>query len=244
MDTTSTPRRITSAVELELGDEARPILVRWTSRREGESAFGSGGHSYALRTASGVVLVDPYRIDGEVGGRIARLIDAMSEGSRPIAILCTDSWHERAAYDVRAARGIPIWLPRAGASEMDGQPDHLYDESTALPAGIRGTHLEDLLGNTALLARATTGESVLFAGDCILGGSGETGHWRETVGMNLWLTGRHERDAFARRFGRLLDLDVDLLCTAHGHPAVFRDGPLDLLRRALDAGQHRQMEYR
>jgi hypothetical protein len=80
---------------------------------------------------------------------------------------------------------------------------------------------------------------VLFTGDVILGQlnpeDGRADHWRRAPGLYLWLHGPGERARFRAVFGRVLEEDFDLVCSAHS--VVLRDAPKAALARALATGR-------
>jgi hypothetical protein len=223
---------------VELGTAAAPVLVRWTTRGAAEDHAYAGRHAYALRTAAGVVLVDPDFVSPDAAGHLDALLRRMMDGRAPLAVLLTSSWHERAAYVFGRRLAVPVWLPAGGTAEMEGQPDHLFGEGTALPGGARATEIDPTFaGDTVLLLQALTGERVLFSGDAVLGGSGRPGHWREHPGAHVWLYGTPTVDLLRERFTPLLSLEIDLLYSAHGGPVPLRDAPIARLAALLERGQ-------
>ncbi len=228
---------IDTQLHVELGTSSAPALVRWTSRYPADQHAFAGRHCYALQTPDGLVLVDPDRVTPAAAAAFGALLDRMSHGRPPVAIVLTNSWHERAAYRFRDRLGVPVWLPAWGTEEMEGQPDHLFRATDALPGGLTAIEIDTTFaGDIVLLAEAPTGERVLFGGDAILGGSGRPGHWRERAGLHLWLYGSPTVDVLRERFAPLRSLAVDLIYSAHGAPVPFRDHPIALLRCVLDEG--------
>ena len=237
-DDSATP--IDTQLHVELGTPSAPALVRWTSRYSTDQHAFAGRHCYALQTPDGVVLIDPDRVTPAAAAEFGALLDRMSHGSHgrpPVAIVLTNSWHERAAYRFRDRLGVPVWLPAWGTAEMEGRPDHLFRATDALPGGLTAIEIDTTFaGDTVLLAAAPTGERVLFGGDAILGGSGRPGHWRERAGLHLWLYGSPTVEVLRERFAPLRSLAVDLIYSAHGAPVPFRDHPIARLRCVLDEG--------
>jgi glyoxylase-like metal-dependent hydrolase (beta-lactamase superfamily II) len=90
-------------------------------------------------TPDGAVLIDPSEPAEADRRRWEQLV--MPGGRPPIATLLTSSWHERSCYVLRDRYGIPVWLPAAGAADMDeahdAPPEHLFDDMSALPGGLR-----------------------------------------------------------------------------------------------------------
>jgi hypothetical protein len=191
--------------------------------------------AYAVRTGAGPVLIDP---EVAAPGDWRCLLALM--GQRPVATALTSAWHERAAYRLRDAHGIPVWAPAAGAAELEGRPDHLYGDGTALPGGLRAVGIDArYAGDTVLRWTAPGGPGVLFTGDVVLEQLNpedpRADHWRRAPGLYLWLHGTGGRARFRAAFGRLLDEDFALVCSAHS--VVLRDAPKAALARALATGR-------
>ncbi len=114
-----------ASMVVELGTESAPALIRWSVR---------GRASYWLRTAQGPVLIDPQVSDSS---GIEQSLALPEEA--PIATVLTNDWHERDAYRLHDRWGTPVWAPTAGlperGGELEGTPDHVYEEGTALPGG-------------------------------------------------------------------------------------------------------------
>ena len=192
---------------------------------------------FAIRTPQGPVLIDPHVPDSESVEWVAGLM-----GQPPVASVLTASWHERSAYAIRDRYGAPVWLPRAGVPEMEGHADHLYDESTPLPAGLRAITVDDTYaGDTLLLWTAADVDhpGVLFTGDAVLAGldpdDPRSDHWRRQPGLYLWLHGPGDVTRLRDRFARLLDEDFDTICSAHS--VVIQDQPKTQLARLLERGR-------
>ncbi len=115
----------------------QPALVRWSTW----TSKGMYFDCYAIRTPSGPVLIDPQVPEAESVEWVVGLMGG--EAGVPVASVLTASWHERSAYEIRERYGTPVWLPRGGVEEMEGQPDHLYDESASLPAGLRAITVDE-----------------------------------------------------------------------------------------------------
>lgn len=75
-------------------------------------------------------------------------------------------------------------LPERGG-ELEGRPDHAYEDGTRLPGGLRA-------GDHVLLWPAPGGACVLFTGDA-LNGQVELALARETQGNIPWTTKRCAR---------------------------------------------------
>jgi hypothetical protein len=227
-------------VDVVLGTEARPHLIRWAvTQSERYSPFVS----YALRTTGGWVLVDPEAPDDPSTERLRHLVD-----SRPVATVLTSDGHERACYQARERWGTPVWGPRVleGSPERgvgyDGTPDHLYEENTPLPGGLRAIKVAGLWGGDhALLWTAPGGEHVLFAGDLVNGqvdlDLAREDHYRREPGLDFGARPQYDerhpdKSALKDSLDRLLQEEIDLICGAHGTP--YRDDPKVAIRRLRD----------
>ena len=238
-------------VIVEVGTEAAPVVVRWCTRRgqdfiDPQMPMRSGAvgvyDSYALRTPDGWVLVDPDRPGADAAAGLWGLI-----GTRPVAILLTNDWHERDAYALRAAHGAPVWAAAAGwperGGELEGRPDHPFEDGATLPGGVRALRVDGLrAGDTAFRWRAPTGERVLFTGDAVNGPADPAltrpGHPRLEArlyfgGRPTYLARHRDPARFLRSVRRLLDEATDLLCAAHSRP--LRDDPGGALARLVHA---------
>jgi hypothetical protein len=223
-------------LHFELGSAAEPILVRVTSlHRDRKSGRFGSRHGYILYSSQGTVLIDPTEPTPDVQAAFDALATRPSAG--PLATVVTSSWHERSSYLMRERLGAAVWLPRAGVAEKEGEPDHLYDENTTLPGGLRAMTIDDrFAGDTALYWTAPGGERVLFGGDVVIGGSAMPGHWRREPGIHLYMFGPLDEDRFLSSFSRLLDEPVDMVCSAHGSPMPFRDDPNGTIERLVKEG--------
>jgi glyoxylase-like metal-dependent hydrolase (beta-lactamase superfamily II) len=183
----------------------------------------------------------------QIGSSLAedakRLLSAL--GAQPRATVLTNDWHERSCYAIRDLWGTPVWAPAAGlperGGELDGRPDHVYEEGTALPAGLRAFKIEAAwAGEHVLLWRALTGEGVLFTGDAINGQlpeqHPEPDNWRRAPGLYLgvppfyilWLTDPAQLQASLKR---AMVEPFEVICGSHARP--YRDHPREALAQLL-----------
>ena len=233
----------TTWVRVEAGTEAQPMLVRWSTFLP-PSPDGIGGAvylAYALATPEGPVLVDPVWPATDSAERLQDLVRRM--GGRPTASLLTNEMHERDAYAARDRWNIPVWAPAAGAGEYEGRPDYTYREGDPLPGGVRAISIEGPFpGDTCLHWRAADGTGILFTGDAVLGyrdeqdprpftGGAEPGLFLHGVGAHP--RGVQDVGRFTASLRRLLDLEFDVVCAAHGRPYV--GGAKAALALLLDA---------
>ena len=211
---------------VELGTPAAPALVRWSVPRP--QAKPSRTEGYALLGSGGPVLVDPPDPGEAALERLRALL-----GEPPRATVLANDWHERACYRLRDRWGTPVWAPAAGlperGGELEGRPDHTYEEGTPLPGGLRALKLEGglSLGEHLLMWRAPTGDGVLFTGDVVNGQAPERqpqlDDWRRAPGLYVGvgyipvsLVADPPRLQAALR--RALAEDFELLCRAHARP--------------------------
>jgi hypothetical protein len=154
-----------------------------------------------------------------------------------VATVLTSDWHERGCYALRERWGTPVWAPAAGlrerGGELDGRPDHTYEEGTRLPGGLRARKIDGAFPGEHVLAwEAPSGGRALFVGDSLAGQVGpdhpDPAHWGRAPGLYLGVVDRYlwwlpDPERLRTSLRRLLDDpgDVDLLCSAHAPP--FRD---------------------
>ena len=209
-----------------IGTESRPVLLRWSV------AVGQAYQdSYALFSARGQSLIDPALPDASSRFALERYFY-----DYPVATLLTSAWHERAAYEVRGAYGVPVWSPEAGKAEMEGRPDHLFTAGDKLPCGVEAIAIDEgFAGDSALLWEAPGGAKVLFTGDAVMGGldpdAAASDHWRRQPGLYAYMHGEPDPERFRRSLGHLLNYDFDILCSAHSPPVA--DRPKESLARLL-----------
>ena len=228
-----------SRVVVELGTETEPLLIRFSvgPPPTGISSFDS----YALRTDSGWIFIDPVQPTRDAAERLARLIR-----ERPVATVLPQDGHERFCYAVREQWGTPVWGPKPGVGQRpvgyQGKPDHLYTEGDALPGGLRAIKLVGLARTDhALWWQPPDDERFLFTGD-VLNGQVDTDlarpdHYRREPGMYFGsqprYVERHANPAALRAsVERLLDLEFDAIAGSHARP--FRDDARGALARLLE----------
>ena len=226
---------VRTQVWIESGTEEAPGLVRWSSKGPVRGGRAAGRLSYALRTPDGTVFIDPEWWSPDEADRLAGLVERMGT---PGAGVVTSSWHERASYLFGEHYGIPVWLPRAGTAEMEGEPDRLFGEGDALPGGMRAVEIDDgFAGDVVFHWRTPGGRHVLFGGDVLLGGSGQPGHWREAPGLYAYMFRNPPEDVFRARLRRLLALEFDAIYSAHNEGPPFTEGAKQRLARLIEEGE-------
>lgn len=188
------PTAVASSVE-----EVVPNVWHWRVRDE--RIGGGWGCSHAVVLGAGGVLIDPHRLDDEPFARLGPIT----------AIVLTTSSHQRAAWSLRRELGVPVYLP-AAAREVDEEPDERYAEGDALPAGLQAVFTPGA-GTTqhSLLLRRDAG--VLFTPDLFV---------RVPKGPLEWVPFEymHDPEEAKRSAARLLELEFDALCMAHGAPVA------------------------
>ena len=213
---------LTIRTYVELGTSAQPVLVRWSTWGTRHGNYDS----YAVILPEGPVLIDPVDPLAESGGELWPLL-----GRPPQATVLTNDYHERDAYVIRERWGTPVWAPAAGlparGGELEGQPDHLYEDGQTLPGGLRAIKIAGkFAGDTVLAWQAPTGERVLFTGDAINGEFNPDNPLvhprRGAPGLYLGAGPFYLRDldveALKASLRPILSGRVDLLCGAHGQP--------------------------
>lgn len=159
--------------------------------------------SYLIDEPDGAVAIDPQelapRLEAEVQERIAHIV-------------LTNHFHERAAAILQRRWEAQVWAPAADVAELEAvTPDHLYDEATELPAGLRATALGGIsAGEYALLWPRERG--VLFVGDAL----GTTSYWIPEAGR----LGAHPRLRPPQLLRRLLEVEFASLTVGHGEPIL------------------------
>jgi hypothetical protein len=137
-------------VSIDLGTDIRPQLIRWSTWLP-VAASGGTHESYALLTVDGPVLIDPHQPADYAADLLWALL-----GQLPTATVLTNDWHERDSYSLRERFGTQVWAPAAGqparGGDLEGRPDHYYEEGVVLPGGLRATKIEGRMpGDTMLL---------------------------------------------------------------------------------------------
>jgi glyoxylase-like metal-dependent hydrolase (beta-lactamase superfamily II) len=160
------------------------------------------------------VLIDPLPLEE----------DDLAGLGRPAAICLTAGSHQRAAWDLRARHGTPVWAP-AGARGLEERPDALFTPGDLLPGGLRALACPGPFGpHHALLAPEA---GALFVGDLLLR--------PDPQGSFVFPPARHMADPGRARTSarRLLTAPAQALCPGHGAPEPAR--ARDALRAALHA---------
>jgi glyoxylase-like metal-dependent hydrolase (beta-lactamase superfamily II) len=202
------PQTVATGVE-----EVVPGVRRWSIHDERIDFVGA---AYSVETADGVVMIDPLPLEEE----------ALEQLGRVEAIVLTCGSHQRCAWRYRRELGVEVFAP-ALAKEIDEEPDVRYGEGDPLPAGLEAvfTPGAGTTQHTLLLAEP----KVAFVPDLLVGTSDD----RIAMLSARWM---YDPDEARRSVERLLELDFDVLCLAHG-PAVTQ-GAKDALRGALTGPEY------
>jgi glyoxylase-like metal-dependent hydrolase (beta-lactamase superfamily II) len=199
----SEPKTVAASLE-----EVAPGVRRWSIHDERIDFLGA---AYAVTTEHGTVLIDPLRLED----------DALAELGRIEAIVLTCGSHQRCAWRYRRELGAKVYAP-AQAKEIDEEPDVRYGDGDTLPAGLRAvfTPGAGTTQHTLLLGDP----KVAFVPDMLV----ETPDGRVAMLASRWM---YDPAEARRSVEKLLDLDFDVLCLAHG--GAVTEGAKDAIRGAL-----------
>ena len=192
----SEPTTFADRIEMPL-----PGLLHWTLQ---DDRINFRSDAYGLVTPDGVVLIDPLPLSES----------ALSESLDAVAAIClTEGQHQRSAWTYRKRFGAPVHAPE-GAHGLDESPDHWYADGDLVPGGLAAISTPGFgTVHCALLAESGPGGRVLFSGDLVV---------RTDDGVFDLIPDKYVdappgiRDSVAR----LVDLAPDVLCPAHGSPAL------------------------
>ena len=180
--------------------EIAPGILHWTIRDE---RIDFRSEAYAVATDLGTIVLDPLP-----------LTEAAYDELGPVAaIYLTGRFHQRAASSFRDRFGARVHAP-AGASGFDEQPDERFTDGHRAAEGLIAL---DRPGPSSphyvFRLDATGGCSALFCGDLLMRGDD---------GPFALVPDEHHDDPVRTRDSvrRLLEPPVDLLCPAHGAPAL------------------------
>ena len=159
-------------------------------------------NSYALKTAEGVVFIDPLK----PGPEIITKLEALGE---PIAILLTNAHHDRDVDWFRKQYEIQIYAHEKAKADCDTKIDILLMDGERLPGGIKAVHMPgSSAGETAFYARPN---GIVLVGDTLMNQDGK--------GLTLLPEPYIEDKKQAlKSLHRLLDLNFKIITFAHGNP--------------------------
>lgn len=191
--------------------EISPGLWHWTRRHP---RIGSEVSSYYL--ASERVLLDPLiPRDG---------IEWFEEHGSPRDILLTNRHHDRDSWRLRERFGCTVRCVRNGVYELEGRgPVEPFDFGEGLPGGGVAYEVDAICPDETALYFAE--HRALACADGVI----HYGDELRFVPDRLMDDPEDTKDGLREAYRRLLDLDFDLLLTAHGAPVV--GGANEALRR-------------
>ena len=194
-------------------EEVVPGVSRWSIHDERIDFLGA---AYAVATEHGVVMVDPLPLQAK----------ALAELGRVEAIVLTCGSHQRCAWRYRREHGVKVYAP-ALAKEIEEEPDVRYGDGDTLPGGLHAvfTPGAGTTQHTLLLGDP----KVAFVPDMLVG----TPDGRVAMLASRWM---YDAAEARRSVEKLLELDFDVLCLAHG-PAVT-EGAKDAVRAALSGPEY------
>jgi glyoxylase-like metal-dependent hydrolase (beta-lactamase superfamily II) len=162
-------------------------------------------NSYALKTAEGVVFIDPLKPEPDI---ITKL-EALGE---PIAILLTNAHHDRDADWFRKQYEIQVYAHEKAKADCDTKIDILLMDGERLPGAIKAVHMPgSSAGETAYYARS--GGGIVLLGDTLMN--------QRDKGLTLLPEPYIEdKKQAVKSLHRLLNLNFNIITFAHGDPIV------------------------
>ena len=162
-------------------------------------------NSYALKTADGVVFVDPTMPTPAV----MKQLEALGE---PLAIVLTNAHHERDADAFRRHYDVQIYAHEKAQSDCDTKVDVQAVDGEKLPGGLKAIFLPGVTtSEMALFAKDVS--RVLLIGDALLSAPDK--------GLQLLPEEFIEDKKQARAsLQKLLEYNFKIVTFAHGDPIV------------------------
>ncbi len=162
-------------------------------------------NSYALKTAEGVVFIDPLKPAAE----LLKEVEALGE---PIGIFLTNDHHDRDADWFRKQYQIQIYAHEKARADCDTKIDVLILDGERLPGAVRAIHLPgSSASETAFYSKLSGG--IVLMGDVLLNPGGK--------GLALLAEPYIEdRKQALQSLPKLLDLNFKTVTFAHGDPIV------------------------
>jgi glyoxylase-like metal-dependent hydrolase (beta-lactamase superfamily II) len=204
----SEPKTVAASAE-----EVVAGVSRWSIHDERIDFVGA---AYAVKGEEGAVLIDPLPLE-----------EVELTGLGPVeAIVLTCGSHQRCAWRYRRELGVQVYAP-ALAKEIEEEPDVRYGEGDSLPAGLEPvfTPGAGTTQHTLLLGEPR----VAFVPDMLV----ETPEGRVAMLASRWM---YDPEEARRSVEKLLDLDFDVLCLAHG--GAVTEGAKDAVRGALSGPEY------
>lgn len=162
-------------------------------------------NSYALKTAEGVVFIDPLKAEEDV----LKKLEALGE---PIAIFLTNAHHDRDADRFRKRYEIQVYAHETAKADCETKIDVLLMDGERLPGAVKAMHLPgSSAGETAYYSK--TGGGIVLMGDSLLNPTDK--------GLTL-LPDPYidDKKQAMKSLQRLLTLDFKVITFAHGNPIV------------------------
>jgi glyoxylase-like metal-dependent hydrolase (beta-lactamase superfamily II) len=183
-------------------EEISPGLWYWTGRHE---RIGVDVSSYYLEAER--VVIDPMLPPSG--------LEWFEERGAPEHILLTNRHHDRQSWELRDAFGSIVHCIRNGVYELEGRgPVEAFDFGDELPGGATAHEVDAICPDeTALHIPA---HDALACADGIV----HYGGTLRFVPDQLMDDPEDTKRALREAYGRLLDLDFDVLLLAHGAPVV------------------------
>jgi glyoxylase-like metal-dependent hydrolase (beta-lactamase superfamily II) len=177
-----------------------PALHGWAAfHTEWKVAF----NSYAIRSAAGVVLVDPTKPEPTV-------LSALESLGEPVAIILTNAHHCRDAEWFRKKYSVQIYAHEKAAPDCDAKPDVPVMDGEKLPGGLKAIFLPGV-STSEMALYAKDGAGAMLIGDAILNTPGK--------GLELLPDQFIEDKKLARQsLQKLLAYDFAALTFGHGDP--------------------------
>ncbi|HUJ11282.1 MAG TPA: hypothetical protein VL171_14790 [Verrucomicrobiae bacterium] len=162
-------------------------------------------NSYALKTADGVVLIDPLQPEPTV----LKELEGLGEFT---GIFLTNAHHDRDAEWFRRHYEIQIYAHEKAKAECDTNIDVLILDGERLPGGVKAIHLSgSSTSETAYYAKISGG--IMMIGDILLNSRGK--------GLTLlpepYIEDRKEA---LKSLPKLLKYNFTAITFAHGDPIV------------------------
>ena len=157
--------------------------------------------SYVIVGNARVTLLDPLPMQDQ----------ELSRHGSIEAIVLTASCHERSAWRYRTILKVPVYAPEGGV-DFEEAPDRWYKAGDLLPGGLRAVHAPGPTDAHYAFYSPLHG-GVVFCADLLMNAGGE--------GLDF-VPGEYQDDPARTRDSvrKLLDLDLEILCTNHGDPVM------------------------
>jgi glyoxylase-like metal-dependent hydrolase (beta-lactamase superfamily II) len=204
----SEPKTVAASIE-----EVVQGIWRWSIHDERIDFVGA---AYAVKTDGSAVMIDPLPLEEA----------ALAELGPVEAIVLTCGSHQRCAWRYRRELGVQVYAP-ALAKEIDEEPDVRYGDGDALPGELHAVFTPG--AGTTQHTLVLGDPKVAFVPDMLV----ETPDGRVAMLASRWM---YDPEEARRSVEKLLDLDFEVLCLAHG--GAVTDDAKDALRAALTGPEY------